>query len=379
MGDGGLKILYVYPFTPVSSFTIVSRKHIEYIRKLGPAHVEELTVDAFPWYKPADRYVTVLHPYLFTWTRAVTLFELALQGDHEYSKEGASEELKRRYEKIVGIYVCDSDAISKETVDVLNGADVLVVPSEFCIDVYRRSGVSRPVYKVTHGVDPWWYTAESVWDGGVADDIAQALVHLYQYKQRTGRKLLLWWFWHSWLRKGGPWVKAVYERLVRKRRDVRLVVKTGRLEVPELIGLMSLGVVQIYGWLTEREKMALYDLADVTLLFSTGGAFEMCGLESLARSVPVVATDWGPWTEYIPPFLRVRPGERVKPLPDSYVHVGYGYAVDVEDATAKLEDILDNYEEYRARTDEWRWKVLYPQYRWDVVARSLISTISVNT
>ncbi len=378
MGDGGLKILYVYPFTPTTSFAVVAKKHIEYMRKLSLARVDELSMNAFPLFKPTSRYVAVIHPHLFIWTKAVSLFEQALPDDQKHMLESMVEELRSRYEKIVGVYVCDTDALSREAVDVLNETDVLIVPSQFCVDVYRRCGVSKPVYRVPHGVDPTWYTAKSVWEDALTVGMTPALVRLYQYKQRTGKKLLLWWFWHSWLRKGGPWVKTVYERLVRKRSDVKLVVKTNAPEMPELEELLLLGIIQVYGWLTEREKMALYDLADVALMFSVGGAFELNGLESLARGVPAVAVDWGPWTEYIPPFLRVKPGERVRPLPDSDVHVGYGYAVDVEDAVAKVENILDNYYEYRARVDEWRWRVLYPQYRWDVVAKLLTSVISAN-
>jgi glycosyltransferase involved in cell wall biosynthesis len=373
-----MKILYVYPFTPTTSFTIVAEKHIEYMRKLGLARVDKLSMNAFPWFKPTSRYVAVLHPHLFIWTKAVLHFERALPNDRKHILKNAVRELRSRYEKIVGVYVCDTDALSREAVNVLNEADVLVVPSEFCVEVYRRYGVSKPIYRVPHGVDPEWYTAPNVWSGGAVAVITPVLVQLYQYKQRTGRKLLLWWFWHSWLRKGGPWVKAVYEKLAKKRSDVKLVVKTHAPEVRKLNELLPLGVVQIYGWLRDVEKMALYDLSDATLMFSVGGAFELNGLESLARGVPAVAVDWGPWTEYTPPFLRVKPGERVRPLPDNNVHIGYGYAVDVEDAVAKVEDVLDNYYEYKARVDEWRRKVLYPQYRWDVVAKQLVSVISAD-
>jgi len=375
MGNGGSKILYVYSVTPTTSFTIVARKHIEYMRKLGLARVDELSMSAFPLFKSTSRYIAVLHPYLFIWTGAISLFERALPDTRKHMAGKMIHELRSRYEKIVGVYVCDTDAMSREAVNVLNEADMLIVPSEFCINVYKKCRVTKPVYRVPHGVDPTWYTAKSVWEGTTTVRLTPALVQLYQYKQRTGKKLLLWWFWHSWLRKGGPWVKAVYERLIKKRNDVKLVVKTYTSEMPELNNLVSLGIVQIYGWLTELEKMALYDLADITLMFSTGGAFEINGLESLARGVPVVAVNWGPWTEYIPPFLRIKPGDRVRPLPNNDVHVGYGYAVDVEDAVAKLEDILDNYHEYKDKVDEWRWEVLYPQYKWDVVAKILIDVI----
>jgi glycosyltransferase involved in cell wall biosynthesis len=363
-----MNVLYVYDRVRTISFTLVAQKHIEYMRKLGTINVREIPIYAFPLFKPDGRYVAVVHPFVYVWSVI----------SNEMGNVVDIAEVKNRYEKIVGVYVCDTDRMSREAVNVLNEADVLVVPSMFCVDVFRRSGVKKTIYRVPHGVDESWYLMQNVWVTQGVKGLSVSLVQLYQYKQRTGKKLLLWWFWHSWIRKGGPWVKAVYERLVRRRSDVKLVVKTSAAQVPELRELVSLGIVQVYGWLKDVEKMALYDLADVTLMFSTGGAFELNGLESLARNVPAVAVDWGPWTEYIPPFLRIKPGERVRPLSDNNVHVGYGYAVDVNDAVAKIEDILDNYEEYRAKVDEWRRKVLYPQYRWDVVAEQLVSVISVN-
>jgi glycosyltransferase involved in cell wall biosynthesis len=139
--------------------------------------------------------------------------------------------------------------------------------------------------------------------------------------------------------------------------------------------VMHLGVIQIYGWLSEYEKMALYDLADVTLVFSRGGGFEHNALESLARGVPVVTSNRGSWTDYVPQYLQVKAGEKVKVFEDNAIHVGYGYKVDVEDALNKIHDILENYEEYKARVDEWRQKVLANEYRWDLIAKKLVKNI----
>jgi glycosyltransferase involved in cell wall biosynthesis len=121
--------------------------------------------------------------------------------------------------------------------------------------------------------------------------------------------------------------------------------------------------------------MALYDLADVTLMFSRGGGFELSALESLARGVPVVTSNIGSWTDYVPQFLQVKAGERVKVFESNAIHVGYGYKVDVESALDKINDILENYDDYRARVEEWRSKVLSSEYRWDVVAKRLVEVI----
>jgi glycosyltransferase involved in cell wall biosynthesis len=145
--------------------------------------------------------------------------------------------------------------------------------------------------------------------------------------------------------------------------------------MPEFQEVMHLGAIQVYGWLSEYEKTALYDLADITLMFSRGGGFEVNALESLARGTPVVTSNIGSWTDYVPPYLQVRVGEKVKVFEDNAIHVGYGYRVDVEATLDKINDILENYDDYKARVEEWRSKVLKNEYRWDVVAKRLVEVV----
>jgi len=177
------------------------------------------------------------------------------------------------------------------------------------------------------------------------------------------------------MRKGWNEVREVYSRLAKERNDVVLVLKTMAPNSSAFQEVMHLGAVQVYGWLSEYDKMALYDLADITLMFSRGGSFEINCLESLARGVPCVASYWGSWKDYLPPFLGVKTGEKVKVFEGNAIHMGYGYKVDVEDALCKILDILENYDDYRARVEELRSKVLINEYRWDLIAEKLAKII----
>jgi glycosyltransferase involved in cell wall biosynthesis len=369
------RILYVYPIWHTVSFSLIARKHVEYMRRLMLAEIQELDELAFPGFRPNARYTAVLHPHIYVWHRVLAWYNSKLSEQLKDGMSGYLERLRSLYEGIVAVDVCDSDRMSDYAVELLNQADVVVVPSNYCVEVYRSSGVKAPVYRVPHGVDPEWYTTPNLWDGAPARLLNPALLELYLYKVKRNKKLLLFWLWHSPTRKGWPEVRQVYERLVRERGDVILVLKTVYLNMPEFYEVMHLGAIQVYGWLSEYEKMALYDLADVTLVFSKGGGFEMVALESLARGTPVVTSNVGSWTDYVPPFLQVRAGERVKVFNDNVIHVGYGYKVDVEDALNKIHDILENYEDYRARVEEWRDKVLAGEYRWDVIARRLVDIV----
>jgi glycosyltransferase involved in cell wall biosynthesis len=201
------------------------------------------------------------------------------------------------------------------------------------------------------------------------------LIELLLYKLKKGKRLLLFWLWHSSERKGWSEVRQFYRILKRQRDDVVLVLKTAVPRSQEFMQVADLGAIEVYGWLSDYDKMALYDLVDVTLNFSRGGGFELNCLESLARGTPCVASDWGSWTDYVPSFLRVKRGLEVEVLPNNIFHTGKGYTVDVEDAVAKVADILDNYEEYRAKTMEWREKILKPRFRWDIIARELLKVV----
>jgi glycosyltransferase involved in cell wall biosynthesis len=370
-----LKLLYVYPQFHTVSFTLIARKHVEYMRMLRLAELQELDELSLPSFTPLVKYTLVLHPWIYIYHR---LLQAKLNSLSETLRDKLPTYLewwRSNYDQLIAVDVCDSDRMSRYAVDLLNQADKVVVPSSYCVEVYRSSGVKRPVYRIPHGVDPEWYTAPNVWDVAPARAINPSLLEVYLYKLRKNKKILLFWLWHSPARKGWPEVRELYSRLVRERSDVVLLLKTVHPNTPEFQEVMHLGVIQIYGWLSEYEKMALYDLADVTLVFSRGGGFEHNALESLARGVPVVTSNRGSWTDYVPPFLQVKAGERVKVFENNAIHVGYGYKVDVEDALGKIHDILENYDDYRARVEEWREKVLVSEYRWDIIADKLVKAI----
>jgi len=361
----------VYPQFHTVSFSLIAQKHIEYMRKLSRVNVyemDELQIDSF---MPVARYRAVIHPAIFIMHRII---------QNKVKTAGASWEKsymfwRRHYDQLIGIDVCDSDRMSEYAVSLVNMFDKVIVPSSFCVDVYKSSGVKIRIYRVPHGVDPYWYETPNTWESKPVSSINPMVLELFLYKVKHRVRYLLFWFWHSPDRKGVPELIEFYRKLKRERKDVVLILKTQIPNPAEFMAVADLGAINVYGWLDEANKMALYDLADITLMFSRGGGFELNALESLARGIPVVTSNWGSWTDYVPEFLRVKVGRRVQPLPNNVIHVGYGYTVDVDDVVNKVLDILDNYEEYRAKTEEWRMRVLANEYRWDLIASKLIDVV----
>lgn len=342
-------VWYVYPMWQRVSFTLVAQQHLAVLRKR--LRVEEVDELAFPHIFPHSRPVVVVHPYFYCMVRASRFISRKL---HYY---GA----------LIGVDVADSDHISNLAVSMTHYAYCMVVPSSFAKKVYERSGVTVPIHVVPHGLPHSWYEQPNTAGNYFKD--------LLKLKHEKKLKLILFFLWHSPYRKGWDLVIEWYKRLKSERKDVVLVLKTGTANGPEAQEARRLGCIHVYGWLTEAQKMELYDLADLYPLFSRGGGFEMNGLEALARLVPTLAARGGSWEDYMPDWLLVdsKPCPRV--LRDNPIHDGKGVEIDIEKAVDKAHTILDNLDDHKAKLAEWREKRLKHTFTWENAGNTLYEII----
>jgi len=148
-------IYYIYPQYHTVSFSLVAKKHIEYINKLN-VKVFEVDEPAVTWFKPVNPAPTILHPYFYSMSKVIEARKVLspdlLEKSLEFWKNG--------FQKVVGVDVCDSDKISDLAVILTKYADLMIVPSNYCVDVFKASGVKTKIARIPHGVDPEWYTTE---------------------------------------------------------------------------------------------------------------------------------------------------------------------------------------------------------------------------
>lgn len=341
-------IWYVYPQWHRVSFTIIAEKHVEQLRK----YFRLYTIDerALNILSPSTRPLLIIHPYFYPMSK--------------YSKQ--VERLLSRVRGIIGVDVADSDRISVLAVSMTHYAEAMIVPSSWARMAFIRSGVRVPVHVVPHGLDMSWYEEPPR---------VQFFSDLEKLKRTRKLKFLLYFCWHSEYRKGLDLVLEAYKALRKERKDVVLIAKFMSDDgYPHMI-IRRLGGIIISGWLSEEQKRELYDLADIYLLFSRGGAFEHNGLEALARGEVVLAASRGAWTDYLPPFslLPCRPTRWV--LKDNPIHVGGGYEVLVDKAVDKICEIADNLDEYKARVREYVDTHIKQRYNWERIGRELAEII----
>lgn len=346
-------VFYVYPLNKWVSFHFIAEEHVRELRKhFNVVKVDEgaLTV-VMPVAMAASRCLFLLHPYFYP----MQVYERRL-----LAKVG-------RPDGVIGVDVADSDHVTPEAVRLTEYAEAMVVPSTFSRNSYVNSGVRVPVYVVPHGVpDAFLASPPSKPD---------AFRQLRELKERRKAKLLQTWCLHSEYRKGLDLAYRIFSRLAEERKDVILVDRepfnVNVFDSPIDPERPKPSLTMNLSWLSEAQIMELMDVCDAFLLTSRGGAFEHPPLLALARGEPVVAAKGGAWEDYVPPWGLV-PSTRCGPvLPNNPIHDGCGVEMDVDAAVDRLHEILDDYEGYRARAEEYARERIGREFTWRRVGELL--------
>lgn len=330
------------------SFSLIAEKHVRELRKYFRLYaIDELALSGL---YPATNPLIILHPFFYPMSK--------------YAKR--LQRLLARVRGIIGIDVADSDRISNLAVSMTHYAEAMIVPSNWAKEAYIRSGVKVPVHVVHHGVDSSWFTTPKR---------LTIFKNIYDLKVNHGLVYLLFFCWHSPYRKGLDLVLRVYELVRKERKDIVLICKfmTPNGEPHRVV--RKLGGIIVSGWLTEEQKRELYDVADIYLLFTRGGGFELNGLEALARGNVVLSANEGSWVDYMPSFglLPSRPCPYV--LKDNPIHCGRGREIIVEKAVDKICEVADNLDDYKARIREHVDKHIRGKYTWEYIGRQLAEII----
>jgi glycosyltransferase involved in cell wall biosynthesis len=343
------------------SFRVVAEAHIAQLRRWY--NVQTFDEEAFVTIYTVLLYMysapILLHPFFYPISRFEKLLRMRFGG----------------VDNVIGVDVADTNRISEYAVQLTESAEALIVPSNFSRVAYVSSGCRRPVYVVPHGVPDDWIGRP------VAPTLS--LKQFAEYKERTGRRVLHLWVLHSWFRKGEDLAYEVFNRLVRERGDVALLVRRpGSLDLYDAPVSYSVGesVLKVHSqprlttvtlWMEEGRLEELFGLCDIFLLTSRGGGFEHPPLLAMAKGAIAIGARGGAWEDYLPPWSLVDSHESPPILLGNPIHIGTGVEMDVERAVDKLHTILDNMDDYRARLAEYANERIRNEFTWSRVGERL--------
>jgi glycosyltransferase involved in cell wall biosynthesis len=348
-------VYYLYPKGREMSFTYVAEKHVEIINE--KFNVFPSTLSSFSTLTNTQNFSGYFHPYFYSLT---TIGEI---------KEALLKQRKDKIDVLIGVDVADSNSLSRWAVDMANLATAFIVNSRWSYNAYTQSGVKVPVHIVHHGLENEWFREKRKPQHAL-------LRFLNELKQKKNLFYILYFLWHSGYRKGADLALRLVDCIDRLKINYMVIIKKMDINDPALKEFSRYKSFIVEGRFPRDWLIDLYDIADLLLLPSRGGSFELNGIEALSRGIPVLMPSVGAWTEYTPPmlskYLWVKTARMAPVLPGNSIHDGLGGEWDSEDACEKFIYIYTNYNEIKAKTEEGI-KFIRENFTWDVIKPRLWS------
>lgn len=172
----------------------------------------------------------------------------------------------------IALTMFESSILPQNWLEPLNGFDAIVTPSQFCVDVFRQSGITRPIHLVPLGISP-----------------------VYKFSGRPllftqERPLTFLAFLDRGERKGGIVALQAFLRAFGEDTNVRLILK-GR-KVNAGLDLLNANIEVIQEDISEAEMAALYARCDVLINPHRGEGFGLIPREFAATGGLALTTNW---------------------------------------------------------------------------------------
>jgi glycosyltransferase involved in cell wall biosynthesis len=188
------------------------------------------------------------------------------------------------HETTIGGFVCETDRIPDRWVRKCNRFDLVIVPSRFCRDAFRRSGVETPIAVVPHGLEPEYRPALGV-----------AREERFVFYDVVNTMCLS--------RKGLPELLRCFVRAFERRTDVVLQLRCGLSDsLRRLLDEIRPGpLVEVVtsAELPTAEFAALYSRVHCTVHAAKGEGFGLIPFQSIACETPVIAASSTGMADYL--------------------------------------------------------------------------------
>ena len=179
--------------------------------------------------------------------------------------------------KNIGYFVVEESKVSKERVKICNKLDLILCPSQFCIDTFRSNGVKTRMQLMPHGLKMEWFPY-------MRREFSEPFTFLHLAELQ--------------LRKNTSMVISCFLKLFKGNKKVKLVLKNiGTYEsFAEYNREPNIEVIE-EKW-PYRKLVELYHNCHVFLMPSSGEGFGLTGLESLVTGTPSILSGWSGDREY---------------------------------------------------------------------------------
>lgn len=219
----------------------------------------------------------------------------------------------------------ESSKIPDDWIEILKLADLVLVPSKWCQDVFAKSGVKTKVVPL-----------------GYNDKV-------FRFIPRTIRKPFTFLHYDAFnARKGHFEVFNAFNKAFEGNNSVKMIFKTTKdaVSVP-LSPSQYPNIEVIYGDVPQGELYALMERADAFVFPSRGEGFGLTPLEAMATGLPTIVPNAHGISEYFDDryMIECKVGGPSVPLYRRLTDVGEMVKVDEDDLAEKMKWIVENHAE----------------------------------
>lgn len=246
----------------------------------------------------------------------------------------------------------------KSAADAINSQlDLLLTPSEWCVQMFRDNGVTIPIEVVPNGVNP----------------------QHFPYVERPERDTFTFLDMATLtIRKNPGAVIGAFVSLFKDNQNVRLILKTQSGTLGHL-DLKDMGNITIIDELYTNEQMRhLVESADAFVFPSRGEGFGMPPIEAMASGLPTIVSYNTGMMDYTDekwsyPVRTSHKSPAVR-FPKAWGNVGSWYEPDQQHLKEQMLYVYEHQDEAREK-GKIASKYIHDNFNYDVVAEKAIKAI----
>lgn len=248
----------------------------------------------------------------------------------------------------VAVTMFESTQIPPAWVPILNKLDAVIVPSQFCLDVFKQCGVQIPIYVVPLGIGSAYHPDE-------------------RRERRPERPFTFLAFSDRGIRKGWHHAIQAFIKAFGDDPNYQLIIKARRpTEHSRAISFSNPNITVIAEDMTEQELCNLYLSADCLINANLGEGFGIIPREFAATGGLALATNWGGTAENIEEWGLPIDYELVEAWGDDHKHRGLGLWAwpNIDELATLLEVVVETRDSWQPKCLE-RTARLHDMYSWE--------------
>lgn len=363
-------IKYVGPIFDASGYAQASRGYILALHKLGvPITVDPVSFEKMTPNLGKDRDVLYkLHDNKIDYN--IVIVQLTPEFWEKFYEPGKIN---------IGYTVWETSRLHKDWPGWINKMDLIMCSSEFNVQVFKDSGVIKPVVSIPHGIDMAGFNDVSPYEVAGVKKEAYKFYNISQFTERKNPVALIKSYWHAFQNEENVALilKTYRNNFDEGERDaIRQTIKKLKNSMPmDKYPPIHL----ILDMLSREQVLGLHKAGDCCISLDRGEGFGLSPFESGAFAKPIIVTGWGGVTEYAKKDNSLQVGYTLTPvsgMPYSPWYKGdqLWAEPDCLDAVKCMRYVYENQKEAKELGAKL-YKYINENLTWDKVGQKMMSAI----